>query len=254
MITSIFNPYARGIVRVAPIKESIDTANLTPQNINIGSYTVDDTVTSTTVGKYYIYEEQYDRYLQVVLPEQYTSGETYYTCDISNSSLLEPIQDILDICGTNPSSIKYGKNTSSSEESGRTQGSAELGIYLNMHKDILGRVRNFTFNFPPMFKEKYSKLDELFMSKTEDIVSTDDDDNTVTTTKYIIWYYIEVLLPEEGGIIKDIVYVGDSSFGDTEVKYRTVGDIDGVLTAVPFITGTSVNLIGKCAIKGIANI
>lgn len=253
MINSIFNPYARGIVRVAPIKESIDTANLTPQNINIGSYTVDSTVTSTTVGKYYIYEEQYDRYIQVVLPEQYTSGETYYTCDISNSNLLEPIQDILDICGTNPTSIKYGKNTSSSEESGRTQGSADDGIYLNMHKDILGRVRNFTLDFPPMFKEKYSKLDNLFMNKTETITVTEGEE-TISTTKYIIWYYLEVLLPEEGGIIKDIVYVGDSSFNDTEVRYRTVGDIDFNLTAKPFIMGTSVNLVGKCAINGINNI
>ena len=54
--------------------------------------------------------------------------------------------------------------------------------------------------------------------------------------------------------LKDIVYVGDSSFNDTEVRYRTVGDIDWNLIAKPFIIGTSVNLVGKCAINGINNI
>lgn len=208
MINTIFNPYARGIVRIAPIREDIDTTNLTPTNIQ-------------------------------------------------DSDFLEPIKDIIDICGTNPSEITYSKNTSSSEESGRVQKN------LNMHKDILGRVRDVTLSFPPMFMEKYSELDELFMNKTQEIeVSTEEvsEETEVTTRKYILWYYVELMLPEADGIIKDIYYVGDSSFTSVKIQYKnTVTEVDenGNPTSIeplPYAKDLKINLIGKCSINGIGNI
>lgn len=282
MINSIFNPYARGIVRVAPIREDIDTTNLTPGNINIGKYTeVNPSVYGP--GTYYLFNEEYQRYDPVYIESidvgGYDDTKIYYNCDITDSSLLEPIMDIVDICGTNPSSITYSKNTSSSEESGRTQGSYASGIFLNMHKDILGRVRDVTLTFPPMFTEKYSKLDDLFMNKTQIVVAsegevqTDEDGNVITdkdgnvvteavernAEQYIMWYYVELLLPETGGVVKDIYYVGDSSFNSVEMEYRSITtetDINGrplKIEAKPFAKDLKINLIGKCAINAIIN-
>lgn len=284
MINSIFNPYARGIVKVAPIREDIDTTTLTPNNINIGKYTeVDPSVYGP--GTYYYFDEEYQRYNSIYITwdsvPNYDKTKKYYTYDSTESSLLEPLKDIIDICGTNPSEINYSKNTSSSEESGRTQGSFSSGIFLNMHKDILGRVRNIEMTFPPMFLEKYSKLDDLFMNKTQVIKTTettyvdndndgnidiDEDGNVVTEEKeisaeqYIIWYYVEILLPETGGVVRDIYYVGDSSFTGVSIEYRntvTETDIHGNPTKIeakPFAKNLKVNLVGKCAINAMANI
>lgn len=253
MINSIFNPYARGIVKIAPIKESIDTGHLTPQNINLGSYALDNTVTYDTVGTYYIKNSEGDGYTAVTLPEEFVADTQYYTYQ---TDLLSPLKDIIDICGVNPSEIVYSKNTNSSEESGRTQGSAETGVYLNMHKDILGRVRDITMTFPPIFKEKYQSLDNLFMSLVENVSETEDEPDY----KYIIWYYVEISLPESDEPIKDIYYVGDSSFNDVRIEYRNIvtkSDDSGnpiEISAKPFAKGLKINLIGKCAIKGLTNI
>ena len=279
MINSIFNPYARGIVRVAPIREDIDTTNLTPNNINIGKY-IEYRYTPTIGSTYYVFNEEYQRYDPVLIEEGYDASLKYYTYDASESSLLEPLKDIVDICGTNPSEINYSKNTSSSEESGRTQGSFSSGIFLNMHKDILGRVRDVEMTFPPMFLEKYSKLDDLFMNKTQIIKTTeteyqsdengnvvvDNEGNAVTeekeitATQYVIWYYVELLLPETGGVVRDIYYVGDSSFTGVSIEYRnTVTETDQngnpkKIEAKPFAKNLKIKLIGKCAINGVANI
>ena len=82
--------------------------------------------------------------------------------NISSNNLLRPLKDIVDICGTNPESISFSVNTNSSEESGRTSD-------LNMHKDILGRVRSIEINMPPLTKENYQNLQELFMDLTENV-------------------------------------------------------------------------------------
>ena len=270
MINSIFNPYARGIVRIAPIREDLDTTNLTPGNINIGKYTEVDPSTSGP-GTYYVFNEEYQRYDPVVLnweeTPNYDTLIKYYSYDITDSNLLEPLRDIVDICGTNPSEIKYSKNTSSSEESGRTQGSTASGVFLNMHKDILGRVRDVEMSFPPIFIEKYSALDNLFMNKTQIVKTsqetTTEDPNETTETEteqYVMWYYVELLLPETGGVVKDIYYVGDSSFTSVTIEYRNIvsaSDRSGNATKIdakPFAKGLKINLIGKCAINGIANI
>lgn len=264
MINSIFNPYARGIVRVAPIREDIDTTNLTPGNINIGKYTeVNPSVYGP--GTYYFFNEEYQRYdpiyIQNAVSGGYDETKLYYNYDITDSSLLEPLKDIVDICGTNPSTITYSKNTSSSEESGRTQGSYASGIFLNMHKDILGRVRDITLSFPPMFLEKYSKLDDLFMNKTQvvELSESEATEDINSAEQYIMWYYVELLLPETGGVIKDIYYVGDSSFTSVGIEYRntvTETDINGnplKIEAKPFAKDLKINLIGKCAINAIIN-
>jgi hypothetical protein len=115
-IFAVTNPYQKGILKVAPIKVSIDDSNLSIDTIRA------------------------------------------YAGD--NGDLLEELTDIVDICGINPSSIKMSKNTQSSEESGRDAS-------LNMHKDILGRVRDFTITFPIMSDEKFQELDNMFMNKTE---------------------------------------------------------------------------------------
>ena len=283
MINSIFNPYARGIVRVAPIREDLDTSNLTPGNINIGKYT-EVSPAEQGAGTYYVYNEEYQRYDPIYIGNvnegEYDSTIVYYNYDITDSNLLEPIRDIVDICGTNPSEIKYSKNTSSSEESGRTQGSYQSGIFLNMHKDILGRVRDVELSFPPMFMEKYSALDNLFMNKTQLVKTTetqvktdeegnvvvDEDKNAVTeetevnAEQYIMWYYVELLLPETGAVVRDIYYVGDSSFTGVGIEYKNTvmeSDINGNalrIEAKPFAKNLKINLIGKCAINGIANI
>lgn len=82
--------------------------------------------------------------------------------NVTNLDLIRPLQDIIDICGTNPTSIVFGINTNSSEESGRTSD-------LNMHKDILGRVRSFEIEMPPLKREGYQNLQELLMDLTENI-------------------------------------------------------------------------------------
>lgn len=276
MINSIFNPYARGIVRVAPIREDIDTTNLTPNNINIGKYTEAEPSVYGP-GTYYVFNEEYQRYDSVYITwdtvPDYDKTKKYYSYDTADSSLLEPLKDIIDICGTNPSEINYSKNTSSSEESGRTQGVLGSGLLLNMHKDILGRVRDIELHFPPMFLEKYSALDNLFMNKTQEVKATietetgekNEEGNPITETtekdvsQYIMWYYVELLLPETGGVIKDIYYVGDSSFTGVKIQYKntvTETDANGNATKIeakPFAKDLKINLIGKCAINGIGN-
>ena len=82
--------------------------------------------------------------------------------NISDNNLLRPLKDIVDICGTNPTSISFSVNTNSSEESGRTSD-------LNMHKDILGRVRSMEIEMPPLTREGYQNLQELFLDLTENI-------------------------------------------------------------------------------------
>lgn len=82
--------------------------------------------------------------------------------NITDLDLIRPLQDIIDICGTNPSSISFSVNTNSSEESGRTSD-------LNMHKDILGRVRSMEIEMPPIKKEGYQNLQELLMDLTENV-------------------------------------------------------------------------------------
>ena len=82
--------------------------------------------------------------------------------NISENNLLRPLRDIVDICGTNPSSISFSINTNSSEESGRTSD-------LNMHKDVLGRVRSMEIDMPPLTKEGYQNLQELLLDLTENI-------------------------------------------------------------------------------------
>lgn len=82
--------------------------------------------------------------------------------NISDMDLIRPLKDIVDICGTNPQTITFSVNTNSSEESGRTSD-------LNMHKDILGRVRSMEVNFPPLTKENYQNLQELLLDLTENI-------------------------------------------------------------------------------------
>ena len=282
MTNSIFNPYARGIIRVAPIREDIDTTSLTPNNINIGKYS-EVNPSEYGPGTYYVYDKEYKRYDPIYIKSAIVGGydETikYYSYDITDSSLLEPIKDIVDICGTNPSEITYSKNTSSSEESGRTHGVQGSGLLLNMHKDILGRVRDITLSFPPMFIEKYAELDNLFMNKTQEVNVTitspkvDADGNVVLkdkkvvteeteieTAQYIMWYYVELLIPEAGGVIKDIYYVGDSSFTGVKIQYKnaiTESDIHGnplKIEVKPYAKDLKINLIGKCAISGIANL
>lgn len=273
MLINYNNPYARGILRVAPIKESVETSNLTVGNIRLGTFSVAD-VGPDNAGVYYIKIEEWffdditnaenSRlvYKKVKLPDDYKDNETYYTYN-NDGDLLEPVQDILDICYTNPSSITYNKNTSSSENSGRTQGSSESGVYLNMHKDILGRVRELNISFPPMFKEKYMLLDNLFMNKTELVSEKSDDGSTneegSAVEKYIIWYYVECLIPEEGGIVADLYYVGDSSFTDIDMEYKNmpyIHPINGTQHIIPrqYAKNVKVNLIGKNAIKGLTNI
>ena len=81
----------------------------------------------------------------------------------------DPI-DIVDLCGINPSEIEFAVNTQSSEEgSYRTSG-------LDMHKDILGRVRTINLNWDLLKKEQYQQLSDFFM----DMVDNSDFSNKVS--------------------------------------------------------------------------
>lgn len=80
--------------------------------------------------------------------------------NVTSDDMLQPLKDIIDICGTNPSSIEFSTNSQSSEESGRT---AEL----TMTKDLLGRVRTIDMEFEVLKKEQYQPLHDFFMNLTE---------------------------------------------------------------------------------------
>ena len=80
--------------------------------------------------------------------------------NVTSEHMLHPLKDIIDICGTNPSSIEFSTNSQSSEESGRD-------VDLNMHKDLLGRVRTIDMSFDLLKKEQYQPLHDFFMELTE---------------------------------------------------------------------------------------
>lgn len=80
--------------------------------------------------------------------------------NVTSDDMLQPLRDIIDICGTNPSSIEFSTNSQSSEESGRT-GS------LKMTKDLLGRVRTIDMEFNLLKKEQYQPLYDFFMELVE---------------------------------------------------------------------------------------
>lgn len=80
--------------------------------------------------------------------------------NVTQSDLLQPLRDIIDICGTNPSSIEFSTNSQSSEESGRTPS-------LTMTKDLLGRVRSIDMTFELLKKEQYQPLYDFFMELVE---------------------------------------------------------------------------------------
>lgn len=82
--------------------------------------------------------------------------------NVSSNDLLQPLKDIIDICGTNPSNIEFATNSQSSEESGRT-GS------LTMHKDLLGRVRTVDLSFDLLKREQYQPLYDFFMELVENV-------------------------------------------------------------------------------------
>jgi hypothetical protein len=241
------NPYAKGIVRLAPIKESKETANLLIDNIVLG-YVRDTTVDSSTVGTYYINTgENWDNpvFQEVHLPEDGFDSTLYYfkfEKDVSN--LLEPIRDITEICGINPSDISYSKNTMSSELTGRVLNN------LNMQKDILGRVWDTTLTFSLLSSDKMKRLDDFFMNKTETFNVTQENASK-EVTRYVIWYYMELSTPT--GIIKDIFYVGDSSFTDVETHYKVIKQPNGKLGTTSYGKGVKINLIGKSSIGGIKN-
>lgn len=237
-------PYAKGILRLAPIREDKETAAIRIDNITLG-YQVDSSVTASTTGTYYVNKGTVSEplYYPVVLPAGYVSGTTYYTFNSSVSDLIEPIQDITDICGINPSEISYSKNTMSSENSGRVLEN------LNMVKDILGRVWDIKLNFSVLSMERLQSLDDYLMNKTQTFQVTEGQE-TKDITRYVIWYYAEIRLPN--GVIKDVFYVGDSSFNDIGTIYKVVEDNDGLSTE-PYAKDVKVNLIGKSSIGGIRN-
>ena len=80
--------------------------------------------------------------------------------NVTSENMLHPLKDIIDICGTNPTSIEFSTNSQSSEESGRD-------VDLNMHKDLLGRVRTIDMSFDLLKKEQYQPLHDFFMGLTE---------------------------------------------------------------------------------------
>lgn len=239
-------PYSTGILRVAPIKESIDTSNITIDNLVLGYNAV--TLPSGYVAgtTYYKNTGTTDNpiYVKDNTVTSTTSG-TYYVFNSTTSNLLEPIKDITDIevCGQNPTTLTFSKNTMSSEETGRSLDN------LNMYKDILGRVWDFKFTFAVLNNDKYKALEEYFTDKTQTFDVTEDE-KTKSVTKYVIWYYIELLLPD--GVIKEVCYVGDSSFTSNEIGYRMYTE-NGVTKTIPYAKGVNLNLVGKSAIKGLKN-
>lgn len=239
------NPYAKGIVRIAPIKESKETANLLIDNIVLG-YVRDTTVGKNTVGTYYIDSGETDNpiFKEVTLPQDYDATLHYYKFDPSVSNLLEPIRDITEICGINPSGISYSKNTMSSELTGRVLSN------LNMQKDILGRVWDTTLTFQILSSDKMKKLDDFFMNKIEKFNITQGNE-TREITRYVIWYYMELQTPT--GLIKDIFYVGDSSFTEVETHYKIIQKPNGELGTTSYAKDLNINLIGKSSIGGIKN-
>ena len=233
--------YKRGIFRFAPIKESIDTANLLISNLVLG-YELDTTVSSSTQGDYYINTgtEGDPIYTKVSLPNDYVAGTQYYKFNKETSNLLEPITDIVDICGINPSEFTFSKNTTSSEQTGRVLQN------LNMQKDILGRIWDTNLKFSILSNDKLTKLDNYFMSRTDTIEVTENEETT-KVTRYVIWFYMEALTPV--GIIKDLFYVGDSSFTQMQVGYRLSAE-NGL---IPYAKDVNINLIGKSSIGGLKN-
>ena len=262
---------------------------------------------------------------------------------LTDDKLLRPLTDIVDICGTNPTTISYSINTNSSDESGRTSD-------LTMHKDILGRVRSWEINFPPLTKQGYQKLQELLFDMTEyaqsEIIIQKNNsnepvnannscnsyivygklvnestgwcgtinakfnnsdgtytyslqdyynkiDNTLTPNEndlkalnvsvssnnitiscnsgykytyielngftqdqseepsYTIWYLIEFMSPEMNRPIRDIVYVGDSSFTGIEPFYKPniTYDTNGMIKTIDeiYVKNVKVNLVSKDA-------
>lgn len=238
------NPYAKGILRLAPIREDKETAAIRIDNITLG-YQEDTTVTASTSGTYYVNKGTTSEplYYPVVLPAGYVSGTTYYSFNSSVSDLIEPIQDITDICGINPSEISYSKNTMSSENSGRVLEN------LNMVKDILGRVWDIKLKFSVLTMQRLQDLDDYFMNKTQTFTVTENNESK-DVTRYVIWYYAEIWLPN--GVIRDVFYVGDSSFNDISTTYKVIEE-NNVLTTTPFAKDVNVNLIGKSSIGGIRN-
>ena len=101
--------------------------------------------------------------------------------NVTTNDMLQPLRDIIDICGTNPSSIEFSTNSQSSEKSGRTSS-------LQMHKDLLGRVRTIDMSFELLKREQYQNLNDFFMEMTEDsnlsnIISVYDSSQNGSSSK-----------------------------------------------------------------------
>lgn len=239
-------PYSSGILRVAPIREDIDTSNITIDNLVLGYNEVSLPSAYVSGTTYYKNNGTTDNpvYVEDDTVTSETSG-TYYTFISDASNLLEPIKDITNVavCGQNPTTITYSKNTMSSEETGRTIEN------LNMYKDILGRVWDFKFNFAVLNNSKYSALENYFMDKTHTFNVTSNN-TTTSVTRYVIWYYVEILLPS--GVVKEVCYVGDSSFTSNELGYRQYIE-NNVTKIAPYTKDVTLNLIGKSSIKGLKN-
>lgn len=81
--------------------------------------------------------------------------------NVTPNDMLQPLRDIIDICGTNPSSIEFSTNSQSSDKSGRD-------VNLGMKKDLLGRVRTIDMEFQLLKKEQYQPLHDFFMNLSAD--------------------------------------------------------------------------------------
>lgn len=131
--------------------------------------------------------------------------------NVTSSDMLQPLRDIIDICGTNPSSIEFATNSQSSEESGRTPS-------LTMHKDLIGRVRTIDMEFELLKKEQFQPLHDFFMELVDNpnqtnIVSVYDPSGNGLTTPQVgvfdfgITIYCKLHNPTTGwkGVVSTIV-------------------------------------------------